>query len=116
MELVQLSCLSLALAGSCPLGLVQLQAEMAANSPPKEDGRGMQESQVFLGNQLRRKKIPWTAEEEEKIKEGVQKFGKEWKKILQFGSHVFDKVGKRRTPHDLKDKWRNMCKAHSKSK
>lgn len=37
-------------------------------------------------------------------------------KIWQFGSHVFDKVGKRRTPHDLKDKWRNMCKAHSKSK
>ncbi|KAL3022281.1 hypothetical protein AAZX31_04G004300 [Glycine max] len=71
-----------------------------------------QAGQVFLGNQLRRKKIPWTAEEEEKIK----KFGKEWKKILQFGSHVFDKVGKRRTPHDLKDKWRNMCKAHSKSK
>lgn len=47
MELVQLSCLSLALAGSCPLGLVQLQAEMAANSPPKEDGRGMQESPLI---------------------------------------------------------------------
>ncbi|TKY53322.1 Telomere repeat-binding factor 3 [Spatholobus suberectus] len=79
-----------------------------------------QASPVFLCNQLRRKKIPWTAEEEELIREGVQKFGfndpKKWKKILAFGSHVFETVGKRRTPQDLKDKWKNMCKAHSKSK
>ncbi|XP_061357938.1 uncharacterized protein LOC133302210 isoform X2 [Gastrolobium bilobum] len=70
---------------------------------------------------LRRKKIPWTAEEEELIREGVQKFGSSdqtipWKKILAFGSHVFEKDDKRRTPVDLKDKWKNMCKAHSKSK
>lgn len=54
------------------------------------------------------------------MKEGVQKFGfddpRKWKNILAFGSHVFEKVGKRRTSQDLKDKWKNMCKAHSKSK
>ncbi|GLT55243.1 hypothetical protein SLA2020_283840 [Shorea laevis] len=42
--------------------------------------------------QLRRKKVPWTAEEEEILKEGVQKFSNvndkmiPWKKILEFGS------------------------------
>ncbi|KAK7392860.1 hypothetical protein VNO78_21310 [Psophocarpus tetragonolobus] len=79
-----------------------------------------QTSPVFLGNQLRRKKVPWTAEEEELIREGVQKFGfddpMKWKKILKFGSHVFEKIGRRRTPQDLKDKWKNMCKTHSRSK
>ncbi|KAK7345068.1 hypothetical protein VNO77_15467 [Canavalia gladiata] len=70
--------------------------------------------------QLRRKKISWTAEEEELIREGVQKFGSDdpkipWKKILAFGAHVFEKNGKRRMPQDLKDKWKNMCKAQSKS-
>ncbi|CAL5207708.1 unnamed protein product [Lathyrus oleraceus] len=71
--------------------------------------------------QIRRKKIPWTAEEEELIQEGVQKFGFSdsklpWKKILAFGSHLFEKNDRLRTPQDLKDKWKNMCKAHSKLK
>nr|KYP53279.1 hypothetical protein KK1_024906 [Cajanus cajan] len=70
--------------------------------------------------QFRRRKIPWTAEEEELIREGVKKFGlndpKKWNKILAFGSCVFEMTGKRRTSQDLKDKWKNMCKAHSKSK
>ncbi|XP_022641593.1 uncharacterized protein LOC106772532 isoform X3 [Vigna radiata var. radiata] len=91
-------------------------------------------SPAFLANQLRRKYIPWTAEEEEMLRHSssmyffcfhnnslrVQKFGfddpKKWKNILAFGSHVFQKVGKRRTPIDLKDKWKNMCKASPKSK
>ncbi|WVY97833.1 hypothetical protein V8G54_029984 [Vigna mungo] len=75
-------------------------------------------SPAFLANQLRRKYIPWTAEEEEMLREGVQKFGfndpKKWKNILAFGSHVFQKVGKRRTPIDLKDKWKNIGKAWDK--
>ncbi|XP_058765698.1 uncharacterized protein LOC131639213 isoform X2 [Vicia villosa] len=71
--------------------------------------------------QIRRKKIPWTVEEEELIQEGVQKFGSRdsklpWKKILAFGSHLFEKNDRLRTPQDLKDKWKNMCKAHSKLK
>lgn len=59
----------------------------------------------------RRKKLPWTAEEEEMLKEGVQKFSTTvnknlpWMKILEFGHHVFDGT---RTPADLKDKWRNI--------
>ncbi|KAG5551431.1 hypothetical protein RHGRI_009749 [Rhododendron griersonianum] len=59
----------------------------------------------------RRKKLPWTADEEEMLKEGVQKFSTmvnknlPWRKILEFGRHVFDGT---RTPADLKDKWRNI--------
>ncbi|KAK7379614.1 hypothetical protein VNO80_05078 [Phaseolus coccineus] len=41
LELIQSSCSSLV--GSRPLRLILLQAEMATNSPPKEDGGGMQE-------------------------------------------------------------------------
>ncbi|XP_038904579.1 uncharacterized protein LOC120090944 [Benincasa hispida] len=45
----------------------------------------------------RRKKLPWTAEEEEAVLEGVRKFSSSvdrsptipWKKILEFGSSVF---------------------------
>ncbi|KAK9285346.1 hypothetical protein L1049_024537 [Liquidambar formosana] len=60
---------------------------------------------------VRRKKLPWTAEEEEMLKEGVQKFSTTvkknlpWRKILEFGRHIFDGT---RTPVDLKDKWRNI--------
>ncbi|XP_068637784.1 uncharacterized protein [Aristolochia californica] len=61
----------------------------------------------------RRSKLLWTAEEEERLKEGVQKLsgaggrGLPWIKILDYGSHIFHKT---RTPVDLKDKWRNILK------
>ncbi|XP_022154231.1 uncharacterized protein LOC111021537 isoform X3 [Momordica charantia] len=66
--------------------------------------------------QSRRKKLPWTAEEEETLREGVRKFSSSvdrsptipWKKILEFGSTVFLKG---RTSIDLKDKWRNLCRS-----
>ncbi|KAE8098821.1 hypothetical protein FH972_016856 [Carpinus fangiana] len=63
--------------------------------------------------QLRRKKVPWAAEEEEILKEEMRKFSNvndrriPWKKILEFGGDVFLSS---RTTTDLKDKWRNMCK------
>ncbi|KAF7817651.1 uncharacterized protein G2W53_031620 [Senna tora] len=52
---------------------------------------------------LRRRTIPWTAEEEEMLREGVHKFGvgdkrMPWKQILEFGSNVFVKE---RTPTRL---------------
>ncbi|XP_028778441.1 uncharacterized protein LOC114734958 isoform X2 [Neltuma alba] len=58
----------------------------------------------------KRKRLHWTTEEENKLKEGVLKFAKEnrnipWRKILEFGCDVFDNT---RTPVDLKDKWRTM--------
>ncbi|CAI8602166.1 unnamed protein product [Vicia faba] len=79
------------------------------------------QNKIQESSQIRRKKIPWTAEEEELIQEGVQKFGFSdsnlpWKKILAFGSHLFEKNDRLRTPQDLKDKWKNMCKANSKLK
>lgn len=59
----------------------------------------------------KRKKLLWRKDEEEMLKEGVQKFASTakqnlpWRKILEFGRHVFDET---RTPVDLKDKWRNL--------
>ncbi|KAL3508932.1 hypothetical protein ACH5RR_028333 [Cinchona calisaya] len=66
---------------------------------------------IILFPNARRKSLPWTDAEEEMLKEGVQKFlttinkNIPWRKILEFGRHVFDGS---RTPVDLKDKWRNM--------
>jgi hypothetical protein len=64
---------------------------------------------AYLG---RRKKLPWTKVEEEKLKEGVEKFSNAnenmpWKTIMEFGCDVFQKG---RTTIDLKDKWRNLQK------
>lgn len=62
----------------------------------------------------KRKKLMWRKDEEEMLKEGVQKFASTakqnlpWRKILEFGRHVFDET---RTPVDLKDKWRNLLAA-----
>ncbi|XP_020085468.1 uncharacterized protein LOC109708228 [Ananas comosus] len=59
----------------------------------------------------RRTKLPWTPEEEATLKEGMEIFAADgsgnipWRKILDFGSHVFHKT---RMPGDLKDKWRNI--------
>ncbi|KAJ4957576.1 hypothetical protein NE237_024687 [Protea cynaroides] len=64
-------------------------------------------------NISRRKKVPWTVEEEKILVEGVRKFSSTdckdvpWKIILEFGQHVFQK---NRKPVDLKDKWRNICR------
>ncbi|XP_062006374.1 uncharacterized protein LOC133723544 isoform X1 [Rosa rugosa] len=69
--------------------------------------------------QSRKKKVPWTVEEEEMLKKGVQEFQcndetrMPWKQIFEFGSDVFLSG---RTPTDLKDKWRNICKGSPKSK
>ncbi|KAH7844464.1 hypothetical protein Vadar_028284 [Vaccinium darrowii] len=69
--------------------------------------------------QLRRKKVSWTSAEENILKEGIKKFSSiqdrniPWKRILEFGSDVFQKG---RTTIDLKDKWRNICKGSPKSK
>ncbi|KAL3533832.1 hypothetical protein ACH5RR_007353 [Cinchona calisaya] len=69
--------------------------------------------------QLRRKPLPWTKVEEEKLKEGVQRLASDqhrsipWKEILEFGGDVFQRG---RTTVDLKDKWRNVCKGSPTSK
>ncbi|TYJ18583.1 hypothetical protein E1A91_A09G133800v1 [Gossypium mustelinum] len=61
---------------------------------------------------LRRKKAPWTNDEEEMLRKGVQELANEdgtvpWKRILEFGTNVFLMD---RTATDLKNKWRSMCK------
>ncbi|PIN17316.1 hypothetical protein CDL12_10029 [Handroanthus impetiginosus] len=68
--------------------------------------------------QLRRKRLSWTREEEEALKEGMRIFCSPhdkvipWKKILEFGAGTFQQS---RCTMDLKDKWRNMCKATPKA-
>ncbi|KAK3440191.1 hypothetical protein EUGRSUZ_B00490 [Eucalyptus grandis] len=53
----------------------------------------------------RRKVKRWSLEEEETLRNGVQRFGKgNWKLILHCYRHIFEE----RTEVDLKDKWRNM--------
>ncbi|KDP36896.1 hypothetical protein JCGZ_08187 [Jatropha curcas] len=64
----------------------------------------------------KRKRLLWRPEEEEMLREGVQKFSSKvnknlpWRKILEFGRHVFDAS---RSPSDLKDKWRNLLAKES---
>ncbi|KAB1208741.1 hypothetical protein CJ030_MR6G005850 [Morella rubra] len=66
----------------------------------------------------KRKRLNWTAEEENMLKEGVHTFSTSanknipWRKILELGSHIFHVT---RTPIDLKDKWKNMMAKESKS-
>ncbi|KAM7271127.1 hypothetical protein ACFE04_030341 [Oxalis oulophora] len=60
-----------------------------------------------------RKRIVWTPEEEEMLKEGVQHFAPSvnknipWRKILEYGRDVFDPT---RNPNDLKDKWKLLLR------
>ncbi|KAI3675093.1 hypothetical protein L1987_84677 [Smallanthus sonchifolius] len=70
-------------------------------------------TQLSMINRNKRCRVLWSEQEEEMLKEGVQKYSKltkknlSWKKILEFGRHVFDSS---RTPSELKDKWRNIAK------
>lgn len=60
----------------------------------------------------RRNRTPWTLDEVELLIAGVKKFGKgNWSVIgLQMG------FGAKRTPTDLKDKWRSLSEKRSKSR
>ncbi|KAL5798173.1 hypothetical protein ACOSQ2_002993 [Xanthoceras sorbifolium] len=66
----------------------------------------------------KRKRQHWKTEEEEVLREAVHKFSTTvnknlpWRKILEFGRHIFDPT---RNPSDLKDKWRNMMAKESSS-
>lgn len=67
--------------------------------------------------ELRRKRVPWTVEEEQTLKDGIQIFYGDhnnipWKKILDHGENVFHES---RTTVDLKDKWKNVKKLLEKS-
>ncbi|KAH7421029.1 hypothetical protein KP509_13G036700 [Ceratopteris richardii] len=63
---------------------------------------------------IRRKRLIWTKEEEDALREGVKRFshdngswGFQWTRILEFGQGRFHPS---RTDVDLKDKWRNLAK------
>lgn len=93
----------------------KLSSEAKTNVIHKEKRNATSKSRQRTPNlgfpNVKRKRLPWTAEEEEMLKEGVQKFSTmvnknlPWRKILEFGHHVFDGT---RTPDDLKDKWRKI--------
>ncbi|KAL9252045.1 hypothetical protein AKJ16_DCAP05894 [Drosera capensis] len=94
-----------------------------------EDKVGSPSKYIFAGRQQkdhipyegvlqsRRKKVPWTAEEEDMLKEAMARYAENetraipWKIMLEFGRPVFLKC---RTPGDLKDKWKNMQKKLSR--
>jgi len=59
------------------------------------------------GSKLPRRRIRWSKEETEKLRELQAENGTSWAAILEAGRDVFDPV---RTAVDLKDKWRNMNK------
>ncbi|XP_004303909.1 PREDICTED: uncharacterized protein LOC101295436 [Fragaria vesca subsp. vesca] len=67
----------------------------------------------------RRRRFNWTADELKMLKEGVQLFSARvnknipWRKIFDHGSHVFHKT---RTPDNLKDKWKVLCREASDKK
>lgn len=93
--------------------LRSVAAETEDNSPLSEIKKRKQPSAAVQRNllpNLRRKKLPWNEDEVEMLQEGVQKFSTTvnknipWRKILEFGRHVFHGT---RNPQDLKDKWRN---------
>lgn len=68
---------------------------------------------IKLSMQTGKKRVLWTEQEEDMLREGVHKFSSSahknlpWKKILDFGRHVFHPC---RNPSDLKDKWRKIAK------
>ncbi|KAK4792176.1 hypothetical protein SAY86_022611 [Trapa natans] len=61
---------------------------------------------------VRQRHLRWTKEEEEMLKEGVQRFSGcgnksiPWSRILEMGMNVFDPA---RRPSDLKDKWKKIA-------
>ncbi|XP_057515476.1 uncharacterized protein LOC130797024 [Amaranthus tricolor] len=55
---------------------------------------------------VRRVRKRWTPQEEDALREGVKRFGRSWKNILECYRVVFED----RTDIDLKDKWRNMTR------
>ncbi|XP_076903239.1 uncharacterized protein LOC143558254 [Bidens hawaiensis] len=81
--------------------------------PVVEHGAKKESKQLSLINRNKRGRVLWSEQEEEMLKEGVQKYSAltkknlPWRKILEFGHHVFDSS---RTPSDLKDKWRKIAK------
>lgn len=74
------------------------------------------ESEGLLLHNGKRRKINWTAEELQMLKDGVRIFTAQvnknlpWRKILELGKDVFHET---RTPDNLKDKWKNLAKEAS---
>ena len=59
---------------------------------------------IAVPDQMARKRVRWTAEEEHALRTGVELHGAgNWRRIMR--SQIF---GPTRTNVDLKDKWRNM--------
>ncbi|XP_021273934.1 uncharacterized protein LOC110409043 isoform X2 [Herrania umbratica] len=81
---------------------------------PKNSVQCQELNKRFVSSKLgteKRRRLHWTAEEEDVLKEGVRRFSSivnkniPWRKILEFGHHVFHST---RIPVDLKDKWKNI--------
>lgn len=85
--------------------------KVSASKKPKQPRESPKQFTKMPFPSAKRKRLYWRAEEEDMLKEGVHRFSTSakknlpWRKILEFGHHIFDAT---RTPIDLKDKWKNM--------
>lgn len=87
------------------------KTEENSTSKSRQPKESLKQYTPMIFPTAKRKRLNWTAEEEDMLKEGVHHFSASakknvpWRKILDLGRHKFHKS---RTPADLKDKWRNM--------
>ncbi|EEF43178.1 uncharacterized protein LOC8261339 [Ricinus communis] len=84
----------------------RINRSIRLDSPKRKDVSPLRkyEIQHFAKRRIKRR---WSVEEEDALREGVQKYGRgNWKVILSSKRDIF--VG--RTEVDLKDKWRNMMR------
>ncbi|EYU34385.1 hypothetical protein ABFS82_13G052700 [Erythranthe guttata] len=98
-------------------------SRMSSSSAPRTErvdhaSRGSKKgrhSSVQIANETfsgkKRRRLFWSVEEVEKLKEGIEKYSTEinknipWRKILMYGHGVFDET---RTPGDLREKGRKL--------
>ncbi|KAJ8768726.1 hypothetical protein K2173_023630 [Erythroxylum novogranatense] len=89
-----------------PEGAVNYACRLHLDSPKRKAVSPLKKYEVAKLAK-RRKMKRWSLEEEDALREGVQKFGKgNWKLILNSRRDIFAE----RTEVDLKDKWRNMTR------
>nr|XP_004304663.2 PREDICTED: uncharacterized protein LOC101308008 [Fragaria vesca subsp. vesca] len=76
-------------------------------------------SEDLLFRISKRRKVNWTAAELEMLEAGIQIFSAQvkknlpWRRILELGRDIFHET---RTPDNLKDKWKVLCREASNNK
>lgn len=95
---------------SCTQGVPPVWKSLPQKSITGGETACYKKEEVANSETGKRKRLNWTVEEVNMLKEGVLRFSMDqrnipWKKILEFGCHVFHS---KRNTADLKDKWKHM--------